>query len=87
MYDIKKEKRFFFLLLKSSKFYENFIFYSQKLPKLPFMFTVELLPAPGPGAYSPENAPPLNAHHRPPSYTIGARTRYRAVDAVPAPNR
>ncbi|XP_049917601.1 outer dense fiber protein 3-like protein 2a [Epinephelus moara] len=41
---------------------------------------------PGPGAYSPERAPPLNAHHRPPSYTIGSRTRYRSVDAVPAPN-
>lgn len=34
MYDINKEKRFFFLILKSSKFYENFIFYSQNLPKL-----------------------------------------------------
>ncbi|XP_047466199.1 outer dense fiber protein 3-like protein 2a [Mugil cephalus] len=41
---------------------------------------------PGPGAYSPEKAPPVNAHRRPPSYTIGARTRYRSVDAVPAPN-
>ncbi|XP_068457398.1 protein CIMAP1D-like [Clinocottus analis] len=41
---------------------------------------------PGPGAYSPEKAPPLGAHHRPPSFTIGSRTRYRSVDAVPAPN-
>ncbi|XP_022049122.1 outer dense fiber protein 3-like protein 2a [Acanthochromis polyacanthus] len=41
---------------------------------------------PGPGAYSPEKAPPLNAHRRPPSYTIGSRTRYRSVDVVPAPN-
>nr|XP_057946766.1 outer dense fiber protein 3-like protein 2a [Doryrhamphus excisus] len=41
---------------------------------------------PGPGAYSPEKAPPLNAHQKPPAYTIGARTRYRTVDAVPAPN-
>ncbi|XP_061896402.1 outer dense fiber protein 3-like protein 2a isoform X1 [Entelurus aequoreus] len=41
---------------------------------------------PGPGAYSPERAPPLNAHRKPPAYTIGARTRYRSVDAVPAPN-
>ncbi|XP_029973348.1 outer dense fiber protein 3-like protein 2a [Salarias fasciatus] len=41
---------------------------------------------PGPGAYSPEKAPPLNFHRRPPSYSIGARTRYRSVDAVPAPN-
>ncbi|XP_028251969.1 outer dense fiber protein 3-like protein 2a [Parambassis ranga] len=41
---------------------------------------------PGPGAYSPEKAPPVNAHQRPPSYTIGARTRYRSVDPVPAPN-
>ncbi|CAB1413575.1 unnamed protein product [Pleuronectes platessa] len=46
----------------------------------------ELFPTPGPGAYSPEKAPPLNAHSRPPSYTIGSRTRYRSVDAVPAPN-
>uniref|UniRef100_A0A3Q3K026 Outer dense fiber of sperm tails 3-like 2a n=1 Tax=Monopterus albus TaxID=43700 RepID=A0A3Q3K026_MONAL len=42
--------------------------------------------SPGPGSYSPEKAPPLNAHRRPPSHTIGARTRYRSVDAVPAPN-
>ncbi|XP_076013872.1 outer dense fiber protein 3-like protein 2a [Genypterus blacodes] len=41
---------------------------------------------PGPGAYSPEKAPPLNAHQRPPSYTISHRTRYRTMDAVPAPN-
>ncbi|KAF3701039.1 Outer dense fiber protein 3-like protein 2 [Channa argus] len=45
-----------------------------------------LFQTPGPGAYSPEKASPLNAHHRPPSYTIGSRTRYRSVDAVPAPN-
>lgn len=42
---------------------------------------------PGPGAYSPEKVPPLNAERRPPAYTIGARTRYRSVDPVPAPNR
>ncbi|XP_010884684.1 outer dense fiber protein 3-like protein 2a [Esox lucius] len=47
----------------------------------------ELFQTPGPGAYSPENAPPFNTHRRPPSYTIGSRTRYRIVDAVPAPNR
>ncbi|XP_032403398.1 outer dense fiber protein 3-like protein 2a isoform X1 [Xiphophorus hellerii] len=41
---------------------------------------------PGPGAYSPERAPPLNAQRRPPSYTIAERTRYRSVDPVPAPN-
>ncbi|KAK5857642.1 hypothetical protein PBY51_010870 [Eleginops maclovinus] len=46
----------------------------------------EVFQTPGPGAYSPEKAPPLNAHHRPPSYTIGSRTRYRSVDPVPAPN-
>ncbi|XP_056282738.1 outer dense fiber protein 3-like protein 2a [Pseudoliparis swirei] len=39
---------------------------------------------PGPGAYSPEKAPPI--HHGPPSYTMGSRTRYRSVDPVPAPN-
>ncbi|XP_049596896.1 protein CIMAP1D-like [Syngnathus scovelli] len=44
------------------------------------------LPTPGPGAYSPEKAPPLNTQRRPPAYTIGARTHYRTVDAVPAPN-
>ncbi|XP_036410152.1 outer dense fiber protein 3-like protein 2a [Megalops cyprinoides] len=42
---------------------------------------------PGPGAYSPEAAPPLNLHRRAPSFTMGARTSYRSVDAVPAPNR
>uniref|UniRef100_H3DIJ3 Outer dense fiber of sperm tails 3-like 2a n=1 Tax=Tetraodon nigroviridis TaxID=99883 RepID=H3DIJ3_TETNG len=41
---------------------------------------------PGPGAYSPEKAPPVNAHRRAPSYTMGGRTRYRGVDAAPAPN-
>uniref|UniRef100_UPI0037E81E7B outer dense fiber protein 3-like protein 2a n=1 Tax=Semicossyphus pulcher TaxID=241346 RepID=UPI0037E81E7B len=46
----------------------------------------EVYQTPGPGAYSPEKAPPLNAHQRPPSYTISTRTRYRSVDAVPAPN-
>ncbi|XP_029900429.1 outer dense fiber protein 3-like protein 2a [Myripristis murdjan] len=48
--------------------------------------TAELFQTPGPGAYSPEKAPPQNSHRRPPCYTIGARTRYRSVDAVPAPN-
>ncbi|CAL8274550.1 unnamed protein product [Merluccius merluccius] len=47
----------------------------------------ELFQTPGPGAYSPEKAPPLNAHRRPPVYTISTRTRYRTVDPVPAPNR
>lgn len=42
---------------------------------------------PGPGAYSPEKAPPVNGNCRAPSYTMGGRTRYRGVDAVPAPNR
>lgn len=41
---------------------------------------------PGPGSYSPEKAPPLNWHRRPPSYTMAFRTRYRSVDTVPAPN-
>ncbi|XP_053360387.1 outer dense fiber protein 3-like protein 2a [Clarias gariepinus] len=45
------------------------------------------LQTPGPGAYSPEKAPPVNLHRRPPSHTMGFRTRYRSVDAVPAPNR
>ncbi|MGH0181753.1 UNVERIFIED_CONTAM: hypothetical protein FKN15_024401 [Acipenser sinensis] len=42
---------------------------------------------PGPGAYSPENAPHLNRQQRPPSYTMGSRTRYRTTDTVPAPNK
>ncbi|MFT7818800.1 hypothetical protein Z043-107073, partial [Arapaima gigas] len=42
---------------------------------------------PGPGAYSPEAAPPLNSQRRSPSFTIGSRTRYRPVDTAPAPNR
>ncbi|XP_061599678.1 outer dense fiber protein 3-like protein 2a [Cololabis saira] len=46
----------------------------------------EPFPTPGPGAYSPERAPPLSTHRRSPAFTIGARTRYRSVDAVPAPN-
>ncbi|XP_017273899.1 outer dense fiber protein 3-like protein 2a [Kryptolebias marmoratus] len=41
---------------------------------------------PGPGAYSPERVPPVNAQRRPPVYTIGTRTRYRSADPVPAPN-
>lgn len=51
------------------------------------MFTGEKFQNPGPGAYRPEKAPPLNSDHRAPAYTMGARTRYRCVDAVPAPNR
>uniref|UniRef100_A0A3P8V7B0 Outer dense fiber of sperm tails 3-like 2a n=1 Tax=Cynoglossus semilaevis TaxID=244447 RepID=A0A3P8V7B0_CYNSE len=46
----------------------------------------ELFQTPGPGAYSPEKAPPLNNHVRAPSYSMGSRTRYRSSDAVPAPN-
>ncbi|KAA8582014.1 hypothetical protein FQN60_008754 [Etheostoma spectabile] len=42
-----------------------------------------LFQTPGPGAYSPEKGLPLSGHHRPPSYTMGSRTRYRSVDAVP----
>lgn len=49
---------------------------------------LEQLPqTPGPGAYSPERAPPCNLHRRPPSYTMGSRTQYRSTDAVPAPNK
>lgn len=47
----------------------------------------ETFHTPGPGAYSPERAPPVNGHRRAPSYSMGGRTRYRGVDAVPAPNR
>ena len=51
------------------------------------MFTGEKFQTPGPGAYSPEKAPPLNSDHRAPAFIMGARTRYRRVDAGPAPNR
>lgn len=51
------------------------------------IFSGELFQTPGPGAYSPEKAPPLNNHVRAPSYSMGSRTRYRSSDAVPAPNR
>ncbi|XP_069006469.1 outer dense fiber protein 3-like protein 2b [Embiotoca jacksoni] len=47
----------------------------------------ELFHTPGPGAYSPEKAPPCNLQRKPPSYTMGSRTRYRSIDAVPAPNK
>ncbi|XP_076828174.1 outer dense fiber protein 3-like protein 2a [Brachyhypopomus gauderio] len=47
----------------------------------------ETFQTPGPGAYSPEKAPPLNNHRQPPSYTMAFRTRYRSLDSVPAPNR
>ncbi|KAM4809512.1 protein CIMAP1D [Rhinophrynus dorsalis] len=40
---------------------------------------------PGPGVYSPEKCL-LPTHHRPPSFSIGSRTRYRSMDQVPAPN-
>lgn len=52
-----------------------------------FVFVGQLFQTPGPGAYSPEKAPPMNAHRRPPSYTMSTRTRYRTVDDIPAPNR
>ncbi|XP_056613798.1 outer dense fiber protein 3-like protein 2b isoform X3 [Triplophysa dalaica] len=42
---------------------------------------------PGPGAYSPERAALGSTHRKPPSYTMGYRTQYRSVDAVPAPNK
>ncbi|KAL2090293.1 hypothetical protein ACEWY4_014981 [Coilia grayii] len=49
--------------------------------------TVGVFRTPGPGAYSPEKALPSSTQRRPPSYTIGARTLYRTLDAVPAPNK
>uniref|UniRef100_A0A3Q2Q1U4 CIMAP1 family member D n=1 Tax=Fundulus heteroclitus TaxID=8078 RepID=A0A3Q2Q1U4_FUNHE len=51
------------------------------------MLIEELSSTPGPGAYSPEKAPPCNLQRRPPSYTMGSRTRYRSADSVPAPNK
>ncbi|KAF7663078.1 hypothetical protein LDENG_00218780 [Lucifuga dentata] len=47
----------------------------------------ELFQTPGPGAYSPEKAPPCNLQRRAPSYTMGYRTHNRSVDSVPAPNK
>ncbi|XP_038572916.1 outer dense fiber protein 3-like protein 2b [Micropterus salmoides] len=47
----------------------------------------ELFQTPGPGAYSPEKAPPCNLQRRPPSYTMSSRTHYRSIDSVPAPNK
>ncbi|XP_029938597.1 outer dense fiber protein 3-like protein 2b [Salarias fasciatus] len=47
----------------------------------------ELFHTPGPGAYSPEKALPCSLQRRPPSYTMGARTHYRSIDSVPAPNK
>lgn len=47
----------------------------------------ELFHTPGPGAYSPERAPPCNLQIRPPAYTMGSRTQYRSMDPVPAPNK
>ncbi|XP_034035040.1 outer dense fiber protein 3-like protein 2b [Thalassophryne amazonica] len=41
---------------------------------------------PGPGTYSPEKTPPCSLQSRAPSYTMGSRTNYRPVDAVPPPN-
>ncbi|XP_053312099.1 outer dense fiber protein 3-like protein 2 [Spea bombifrons] len=41
--------------------------------------------SPGPGSYSPEKSL-IPSHHRPPSYSISSRTRYRSIDQVPAPN-
>uniref|UniRef100_A0A452GXN9 Uncharacterized protein n=1 Tax=Gopherus agassizii TaxID=38772 RepID=A0A452GXN9_9SAUR len=40
---------------------------------------------PGPGRYSPEKAPPVT-QRRPPSFTMGSRTKYRWVVPVPAAN-
>ncbi|KAM6921060.1 outer dense fiber protein 3-like protein 2b [Xenentodon cancila] len=47
----------------------------------------ELFHTPGPGAYSPEKAPPCSLQRKAPSYTMGFRTHYRTVDHVPAPNK
>lgn len=52
-----------------------------------FFSLEELFHTPGPGAYSPEKAPPSNLQRRPPSYTMGSRTHYRSTDSVPAPNK
>ncbi|KAM5193505.1 protein CIMAP1D [Mantella aurantiaca] len=41
--------------------------------------------APGPGVYRPEKCI-IPTHRKPPSYSMGSRTRYRTVDQVPAPN-
>ncbi|XP_072262891.1 protein CIMAP1D [Pyxicephalus adspersus] len=40
---------------------------------------------PGPGVYRPEKCI-IPTYRKPPSYSIGSRTRYRTIDQVPAPN-
>ncbi|XP_075046778.1 protein CIMAP1D [Mixophyes fleayi] len=40
---------------------------------------------PGPGVYRPEKCV-IPTHRKQPSYSMGARTRYRSLDQVPAPN-
>ncbi|XP_056374009.1 outer dense fiber protein 3-like protein 2 isoform X2 [Hyla sarda] len=40
---------------------------------------------PGPGVYRPEKSI-IPTHKKPPSYSMGSRTRYRSIDQVPAPN-
>ncbi|XP_037830088.1 outer dense fiber protein 3-like protein 2b isoform X2 [Kryptolebias marmoratus] len=47
----------------------------------------KLFHTPGPGAYSPERAPPCSLQRRAPAYTMGSRTAYRGADPVPAPNK
>lgn len=64
-----------------------FIFFSFFFLRRTCLSPADMFQTPGPGAYNPEKVPPLNWHHRPPSYTMGLRTRYRSCDAVPAPNR
>ncbi|XP_076009393.1 outer dense fiber protein 3-like protein 2b [Genypterus blacodes] len=49
--------------------------------------TKELFQTPGPGAYSPERAPPSSLQRKAPCFTMGSRTLYRSVDSVPAPNK
>ncbi|XP_063770536.1 protein CIMAP1D [Pseudophryne corroboree] len=40
---------------------------------------------PGPGVYKPEKCL-IPTHRKPPSYSMGSRTRYRSLNQVPAPN-
>ncbi|XP_044140473.1 outer dense fiber protein 3-like protein 2 [Bufo gargarizans] len=40
---------------------------------------------PGPGIYRPEKCI-IPTHRKPPSYSMGSRTRYRTIDQIPAPN-
>ena len=48
-------------------------------------FSADIFNTPSPGAYYPEKVHPQGEKHSP-TYSMGARTRYRKRDATPSPN-